>query len=313
MPRATGANAKLLAAVESAYGVLATSGWFALPFVSSELSASQPLEDSDVLGLGREPAPPDRGNIDDQGNLVVKCDRRNFGFWLTALFGAPTTTGASGVFSHVFQSGAPTLPSLSIEIQNPEVPFYAQHLGVVANTCKLPWSTTGKVNATLGLVAQGETSGTTSQAGTASTLELIPFSRFQGAILKDGAALANITGAELTFANGLDVVRTIRPDGKIEGADPGLSTCKGSITARFADTVLMTKATSGDPIDLKLRYVLSAAASLEWHLPVVYLPRPKRSITGPGGIELSFDWQAAKPASTPFVTVTLINDVESYG
>ena len=45
----------------------------------------------------------------------------------------------------------------------------------------------------------------------------------------------------------------------------------------------------------------------------VYLPKPKRSINGPGGIEASYDFQGAKDASLgKMLTITLTNDVEDY-
>jgi hypothetical protein len=47
-------------------------------------------------------------------------------------------------------------------------------------------------------------------------------------------------------------------------------------------------------------------------LPAVYLPRAKRAISGPNGIEARYSFQAAKPASGPFVTITLKNDVDTY-
>jgi len=45
----------------------------------------------------------------------------------------------------------------------------------------------------------------------------------------------------------------------------------------------------------------------------VFLPRPRREIQGPQGVQVSFDWQAAQQADgTPMVTVTLVNNLESY-
>lgn len=45
----------------------------------------------------------------------------------------------------------------------------------------------------------------------------------------------------------------------------------------------------------------------------VYLPKPKLSISGPGGIQATFDWQAAKnTAAGHMLTVQLVNDVVAY-
>ena len=36
------------------------------------------------------------------------------------------------------------------------------------------------------------------------------------------------------------------------------------------------------------------------------------AISGPGGVQASFNWQAAKPDAGQMLTVTLTNDVEDY-
>ena len=63
---------------------------------------------------------------------------------------------------------------------------------------------------------------------------------------------------------------------------------------------------------LTLGWIIDADHSLLFDLPAVYLPKAKNPISGPGGIEAKYNWQAAKPATGAFVTVTLKNDVDSY-
>jgi hypothetical protein len=75
----------------------------------------------------------------------------------------------------------------------------------------------------------------------------------------------------------------------------------------------MDAARSGTPIDLELAYTIDGDHQLVIECHEVYLPKPKRSISGPGGIEASYDYQGAKDALLGnMVTITLINDVESY-
>ncbi|QIE53960.1 hypothetical protein G5B40_14160 [Pikeienuella piscinae] len=46
---------------------------------------------------------------------------------------------------------------------------------------------------------------------------------------------------------------------------------------------------------------------------VRYLPRPRIEISGPQGVQASFDWQAARDSVVGrMCTATLINDVETY-
>jgi hypothetical protein len=45
----------------------------------------------------------------------------------------------------------------------------------------------------------------------------------------------------------------------------------------------------------------------------VFLPKPKYAISGPGGVEASFDWRAAYDESEgTMLRVSLSNDVASY-
>jgi hypothetical protein len=48
-------------------------------------------------------------------------------------------------------------------------------------------------------------------------------------------------------------------------------------------------------------------------LPRVFLPRKKKEVRGPGGIQASYDWRASGSAPAPHcLQVTLTNDVVSY-
>jgi hypothetical protein len=75
----------------------------------------------------------------------------------------------------------------------------------------------------------------------------------------------------------------------------------------------VTQAISGDPCEIGFAYVLPSGESFTFTAHAVYLPRPRIEISGPQGVQATFDWQAAK-ATTParMCTATLINDVEAY-
>lgn len=89
------------------------------------------------------------------GDVVVPLDAEALGFWLKAAFGAPATTG-TGPWTHEFQSGAWTLPSLSIKTDMPEVPRFAMYSGRVLDQIIWQMQRSGRVTATARLVAQGE-------------------------------------------------------------------------------------------------------------------------------------------------------------
>jgi Phage tail tube protein len=313
MARARGANAVMAGAFETTYGTAPVGEYKKLPFVSAALGDEQGLIASDLLGYGREPLPPSRDVVNNEGDVVVPVDLRNFGNWLKLLMGAPTTVESTGVYTHTFVSGAMTLPSMAIQIGMPEVPSYGMNVGVRANTMQIQLQRSGLLTATMGLIAQGETRFAASQTGVPTEAVIERFSQFQGEVKRDGTALGNIVLADLTYSNNLDKVEVLRPDGRIADADPGLVAVSGTINVRFADTTLLDQAASGAPCELSFGWTIGAGKSLLFTLHSVFLPRPKTPIQGPAGIQAAFAWQAAKdPGLGKTCTVALENDVATY-
>lgn len=224
-----------------------------------------------------------------------------------------TVSGATltgGTMGHTFTSGDDDLPSMSLEVGNPEVPTFEMNYGVRGNTMKIDMSRRGLLNATLGLIAKGSAIAATSGAGTPTTFSVARFAQATGEITKDGVTLASVVSASLAYSNNLDKVETIQPDGEIEDADPGMSTSTGNVTVRLADTALLDLATGRDPFEMTKGWTFDDF-SLIFTMERVLLPKPKRPITGPNGVQASFDYQASG-ASGHVSSVVLINDVASY-
>ena len=312
MARAYGANASLLAAFEPTYGTTPTGDFGKIPFVSNTLGSEQGLIANDLIGLGRDPSAPIRDVIKVEGDIVIPIDLRNIGMWLKALLGSPVSLGDTA-HTHTFVSGNSGLPSLSLETGLPDIPAYFLASGVMANSLQVKFARSGAADATLGLIAQGEVKRTASADVTPTTLPITRFNQFQGSIKKNGQALGNVVAAQLTYSNNLARIETIRSDGKIEGADPTVASLTGNLEVRFADTELIDAATNNTPLELTFSYVIDATKSLTFIAHEVYLPKPKLSISGPGGIQATFDWQAAKnTAAGHMLTVQLVNDVVAY-
>jgi len=299
MARAQGARAQMALAFETTYGTPPASGFTRMPFASTSLGAEQPLLNSELLGYGRDPLAPIKDAVTADGDV--------------AAFGTPTTTGAEAPYTHEFQSGSWTLPSMSIETGMPEVPRYAMYSGCVLDQITWQMQRSGLLTATARLVAQGETVGTTTSAGTPASLELKRFGHFNGAITRNGTALGNVVSAEITYANNLDRIETIRSDGRIDGADPSIAALTGRIEVRFADQTLVTQAINGEACEMEFAYVLPSGDSFTFTVHAVYLPRPRIEISGPQGVQANFDWQAARDSVVGrMCTATLVNDVETY-
>ncbi|WP_413874565.1 phage tail tube protein [Albidovulum sp.] len=312
MARAQGARAQMALAYETTYGTPPVGGFTRMPFASTSLGSEQPLLNSELLGYGRDPLAPIKDAVTADGDVMVPIDAEAFGFWLKAAFGDPITSGA-GPYTHEFRSGGWTLPSMSIETAMPEVPRFAMYSGCVLDQLSWQLQRSGLLTATARLVAQGETIAAATGAGTPAELGLKRFGHFNGAISRNGAALGNVVSAEITYANNLDRIETIRSDGKIDGADPSIAALTGRIEVRFADSALVTQAINGDPCEISFAYVLPSGESFTFTAHAVYLPRPRIEISGPQGVQATFDWQAAKATSPArMCTATLINSIASY-
>lgn len=313
MARATGARAQLAAAFETTYGTAPTSGYTKMPFARAALGSEQPLLSSELLGYGRDPLAPVLDAVTADGSVTVPIDLEAFGIWLKGAFGAPTTSGTTN-FTHTFKTGASSLPSMSIEVGLPEVPHFAMYKGCMVDTLGWSMARSGLVTAEVGLIAQAEAKAAATAAGTPSAVTLERFGAFQGAIKQGGTSLANIVSADIRYANGLDRVETIRADGLIDGLDAGQASLTGSLTARFADTTLLDQAIGGTSSVLEFSYTISTTKSLTLTAHAVWLPRPRISVDGPGGVQVTFDWQASLPASGTgnMATIVLKNQRATY-
>jgi hypothetical protein len=428
MARARGANAVMALAFETTYGVPPGSGFKQVPFVSSALGEQQNLIESDLLGYGRDPQQPARDVINNDGDIVVPLDLRNFGYWLKLLLGAPTSTqgvaasgsftfdaqpedgstisiggadwtfvaagpagdesligatlqetlanaviglnksataalasqtyslnlagnailieadtigtagnsvtlevsttpdsnatasgatlgggSAAGPYNHVFASGALSLPSAAIEVGMPDVPSYGMNFGAMADKLAIQLQRSGLLNGTVSIVAQGETRGSASGAGSPTEQVIERFTQFTGQIRRDGVPLGNVVSGTFTYANNLDKVEVIRPDGRIAGADPAMLAVTGQVVVRFADTSLLDLAVAGTAIELIFEWSIASGKLLRFVVHNVNLPKPKLPITGPAGVQATFDWQASEhPSLAKTCTALLVNDVTAY-
>lgn len=224
--------------------------------------------------------------------------------------GATLTGGAN---DHTFTSGGWTLPSIAVETQMPEVPRFSMYSGAVVDELSWEMKRAGLLQATVKLIAQGESVVAASVAGSLSALNYKRFGHFNGSVLRDGVAIANITQARVNYMNNLERIDAIRGDGRVEGVDPSIAALKGQIVTRFSDLTLFNQAIAGSPCALQFSHTISTSEKFVFTAHAVYLPRPRVPIEGPGGVEATFDWQAALATSPArMATAVLTNSVAAY-
>lgn len=231
--------------------------------------------------------------------------------------GTPSYTSLrGGGLLHTWVSGSNSIPSRTYELGHTQLvtPVYFRHLGSVLESMSWEMSPTGPANAAIQVVAQGEEKFTSSIAPSPTTFAAVDrFSQGFGSIKRDGVRLAGVTAGNFTFSNNLERVRTIRDDQKIEAADPTIATATGQITLRFDGDTLLQEAQDGDPITLQYGFSMPQGWYVTYDLYRVFLPKPKYTISGPGGVQAVFDWRAAYDADeATLLKVRVLNDFASY-
>lgn len=315
MARQQGINTQFAGVFESTYGTAPGSGYFKIPLMSHDLGAERPLEEDDSLS-GRRELAPTPGAVEAGGDVVVPLEAESIGFWLTALCGSPATTG-TGPYTHVFEMGAAaSLPSMALETWMSAVPHAGMVKGALANTLAIEASPTGKLQATIGVIAQDEAKATSSGAGTPS--EFTAYNRLlatSAALQRNGSALTSKgETTSVNFDNTIDALRALDGTGTISDGVPERSVVTGRVQLRFADQTMLNQAVDHTSSTLQLGFASGdGSETLTILMHEVYLPRPKIPVAGPGGIQADFDFRAVKdPSNGKQATITLVNNTASY-
>ncbi len=320
--RAYGSDVQCLAAFEATYGTAPNGGgggvYTKVSFSSADIGAEKPLGYSPLLGQGRDAQDPFYDATNVEGSIKVPLELRAIGFWLKGVLGAPATVdNTGGKYTHTFKSGGDLL-SLALEFGHTKLATQKHFLntGAKLDTLSFPMQRTGAAEADLGVIAQGETSGPTAQDASPLSYALKRFNNGKGSIKVAGGQLANVTAGQFSFSNNMEKVETIRDDGLIDGADETEATATGTIDVRFStDTTLADAIDAETPVALEYGFTIPGGAghALTFKLPRVFLPRKKLPISGPGGISVTYDWQAAfDSVEGHMLEVILVNDVASY-
>lgn len=313
MARGRGERSLAAAAFESTEKTAPASGFYFLPHMSNGLALDRGLVEDDLVGT-RDPGDAELDVANVAGDIGIPFDLEALGFWLKALMGAPTSTDETTHHSHIFESGAWSLPSFSLEKQVPDVPSYEMFRGCRADNLRLTLQRGGRVNGTVGVIGQAVTAPASSTAaGTPSSYALSRFMQRQASVEIDGSTQANVVSADFTFSNNLDQVDTVTGDEFIGGLDPMRAAMTGNLRLRFASESLFDTAKAGTPIALSFVLTKSATEKLTLAMPRVFLSVPGRPVEGPGGIEANFSFMAARHTDdSAMLTATLLNEVESY-
>ena len=314
MTWAMGGNGQLAIDFESAFGTTPTTpAGKKMPFNKAGISGKQNMVDSNTITGVRSAAAPAFGNIDVSGNMVVPLTVRDFGFWLKACFGAPTTTGTEAPYSHLFKVGS-TMPSMVIEQGFKDIGQYFLYNGCKVSKLGLEFGGDGELTASLDIMGAKETLGAASFDATLDTVVFDRFSNFQAAILEGGSAIATCTSCSLDVDFGLDGdTYCIGGSGFRSAIAEGQVSVSGNIKAMFQDATLLNKAINGTESSLQIT-LTNGTYSLAIAVPELVYERSTPGIDGPKGVyvELPFRGYLQNGSAASIITATLVNDVTSY-
>lgn len=307
----SGANARLALKREATFGAKPSGNFAYVPFISADIGGTDDLDETAVLGDGRDQQRPARDGLTVRGRLVVPLELNSVGFWLNAALGDDTVTGTTN-YTHTFKSGQSVLPTFFAEFQHLDAPtpIYRGYSGLVVDTVGLTLGPTGRPRLELGVTARDEEEDNTSDAGTPTSAVRTYFHNKQAFINKDTIKLGSITALTLNMNNNFDFGKYIGDGGLVGCAVPGQFNARGSLTGRFVDRTIAQLAENATVMELGVGWQIDATHAITFLVEQAELLRAGRPVSGPGAIERSFNLYGSKETvANASVTAVLINQV----
>ena len=307
---------------ESAYGTAVTTG-LKMPVNSNTVKGSATRNTVATLTGNRNAVEPFKGNIEVGGDIVVPVDNVAFGYWLKAMFGAPTTTGADAPYTHVFK--IPTAQP-SIDIQKAFTDFTTDAF-YTANGCKISnmsmeFGGDGELTATLTVMGADETPAATTTFSVSETAVAVTlrYSNFHASVTEGGSTASNIKNISLSIDFDLDGDQRIIGGGGKRGSLPeGIVKVTGNVKGMYDDASVAVIAKGYADTESALVVTLTplapnAAYTLTFDIGELLYSQASPVISGPQGIDFDLDFVGyyANDADASIIKVTLISTQASY-
>ena len=125
--------------------------------------------------------------------------------------------------------------------------------------------------------------------------------------------MGKVKSANLNISNNLEGEFYVDGSRYIDDITLGQMSIDGDITIRFASTQLYDDAVAGTDLEIGMVYAIDSDNKLTFTLYAGRLAKPKISVPGPGGIDVTFPLRGGRQADGSLaMDVVLINDVASY-
>jgi hypothetical protein len=316
----TGRQVSAVYQFQSAFATFPSTGnWQTLSAYDLSAGETRGFEADPLLGRnsqnGRDPYEPAPALPQGGGALRVPLCLREIGWWLKACLGAPATSGTTDL-THVFKSGKDTIPSLA-QSRKIKTGDYRRVRGLVVNSFRLRAQKAGGYPIVdLDVMLRDEAKATVDPTGTivaAPTLLRPPAAR--PIVRWNSVAIGVAMAADISYNNNLSRFDPLGGTEYPDAFDPGDVVVGGSLTTRYQDATWFDLADAGTPGNLEVEFAHPSAPTTRTIVigfPQAKLARKPMGISGPGVIDVPFDFSAEQTVSEAAMIVTLKNDVASY-
>ena len=292
-----------------------------LPFYSYNIVGTEETSEDDAIsGEGGDAFPGEivPGLRGVQGSLVVPLGLQSIGWHLAAMFGAPETTDADPNFTHVWEAGATMAPRhLTNGISFGDIGVHRRSSGVTYTGMQLAMRKAGeRARVTINAIGHDDAKvGAAMDSAPVASYgdEWVPV-QFQGVLAKDGTAVGDVTGFDLTIGTGIEADQeTINGLATAADAILGQWNGQGTLTTRFKDATWLDLADAATLFDLTATWAKSANESIVLRAHNVRLARTGVAVENRGVITQPFSFQVGRPDDddVPF-TWTVKNQTADY-
>jgi len=285
-----------------------------VPYINETISATRAQLEDDVLNGRRDPLKPSQGITDVQGNITVPVDKNYFPYWLKAMFGAPTTSGA-GPYTHVFKiDNTNCQPSLVLEKNFSDIPKFFKYNGIKVQSMGFSVDGDGLMQCNIALVGSSLTEGDVAYDASPTTHSYFRYKFMDSALNEGGSANAEFLSLNFDINGNLQTdIYPIGNGGNRSALPEGKFSIGGSGTILFDNMTLYNKAKNATESSLEL--ILSHSTdSLTIDFNEIEYGLSSPQVSGNEGVKVDLSFMAFydNHADNSAVVFTVVNSIASY-
>lgn len=293
------------------------TAWFNLEFISLTVTPTRDRNPRPKLGRTLnntlDPVKPVDGFLRIAAELVVDADTRMFPRLLRLCMGAPTTTGASAPYTHVWGSGSKAVNLFAIQVRTA-----AGEVRVFRGMIFSALSTDGKgdqvENYDMKFSLKGKSRERVADWLTGTTTALtVAAPGYRMVYLSDDVEASNVLSASWSYDRQLAEDLFLSQTPEVAGNRPNGGAHTGQAQIRAVGAAFDDLEEDGTVFDAKLQVVGLVSGHLITleHTNCLFNAAPV-VVNGPGELERTFAWTGHQTAADPATRITVVNDVASY-